>query len=103
MPSSPGYVRDYKQENKYKSTPDQIHKRVLRNKARRAMLKAGKVHIGDHKEVDHITPLSKGGSGGVHNLRVVSASANDSFKRNAKGALVSQTSKREQRKGKGKT
>jgi len=100
MPSSPGYKRDYKQENKYKRTPEQIHARVLRNKARRHMLAKGKVHIGDGKEVDHKVPLSKGGSGGEDNLRVVSASSNDSFKRNTKGALVSQTSKREAKRKK---
>jgi len=98
MPSSTNYKRNYKQENKYKSTPDQIHKRVLRNKARRQALREGKVHIGDNKEVDHIVPLSKGGSGGKHNQRIVSASTNDSFKRNSKGALVSQISKREKRR-----
>lgn len=99
MPSSPNYKRNYKQENKYKSTPEQIHKRVERNKARAAMEKAGKVHKGDGKEVDHTKPLSKGGSNNASNLRVVSASSNDSFSRNSKGGLVNQTSKRE-RKGK---
>lgn len=99
MPSSPNYKRDYKQENKYKSTPEQIHARVLRNKARREMLKAGKVHIGDGKEVDHIKPLSKGGSGGIGNLRVVSASRNDSFKRDSRGHLVSQASTKERKRG----
>lgn len=95
MPSSKNYKRDYAQENKYKSTPAQIHARVLRNKARREAMAAGLVHKGDGKEVDHIRPLSKGGSGARSNLRVVSASANDSFKRNSSGALVSQTSKKE--------
>lgn len=99
MPSSPNYKRNYKQENKYKSTPEQIHARVLRNKARRELLKEGKVHIGDGKEVDHIRPLSKGGSGNASNLRVVSASRNDSFKRNSKGGLVSQTSTKERNSG----
>ncbi len=100
MPSSPGYVRNYKQENKYKSTPAQIHARVIRNKARREALKRGVVHIGDNREVDHITPLSKGGSNALSNQRVVSASTNDSFRRNSKGALVSQVSRKERSKGK---
>ena len=84
-----------KQENKYKSSPEQIHRRVLRNKARREALAQGKVHIGDNKEVDHIRPLSKGGSNNASNRRIVSASSNDSFRRNKRGGLVSQISKRE--------
>ena len=101
MPSSSTYKRDYKQENKYKSTPEQIHKRVLRNKARTTMMNLGKVYKGDGKEVDHAKPLSKGGTNSLSNLRVISASANDSFKRNSSGKLVSQTSKREGRRGRG--
>jgi hypothetical protein len=54
-------ARDYKKENKYKAKPEQIKMRVERNKARRIMLKAGKVHKGDGLAVDHIVPLSKGG------------------------------------------
>jgi 5-methylcytosine-specific restriction endonuclease McrA len=88
------------QENKYKARPDQIRKRVLRNKARREALREGLVHKGDNKQVDHIVPLSKGGSNNKSNLRIVDHSENESFKRNKKGALVSQTSKRERTKGK---
>lgn len=100
MPSSSNYKRDYQQENKYKSSPEQIHKRVLRNKARKLMESKGEVHKGDGKQVDHARPLSKGGSNTLSNLRVVSASSNDSFKRNSSGKLVSQVSKRESsRKG----
>ena len=95
MPSSKNYVRDYKQENKYKSSPEQIHARVVRNRNRQAALASGRVHKGDGTEIDHKVALSKGGAEGGKNLRVVSASSNDSFKRNSKGAMVSQTSKRE--------
>jgi hypothetical protein len=95
MPSSPGYVRDYAQENKYKSSPEQIRRRVERNKARREALAAGLVHKGDSKQVDHIRPLDKGGSNAKSNQRIVGHSANESFRRDAHGGLVSQTSKRE--------
>lgn len=61
------------------------------------MSKAGLVHKGDGKDVDHRTPLSKGGGTGRSNLRVVSSSANRSFSRNKDGSLKSQTSKKERK------
>jgi hypothetical protein len=93
--------RDYKKENRlYNSRPEIVARRVERNAARRQMEKAGKVHKGDGKDVDHKTPLSKGGSGRAKsNLRVVSRSTNTSFRRNADSSLKSQTSKREARRG----
>lgn len=90
--------RDYKKENKkYNSRPEVIDKRVARNAARREATKAGLVHKGDGKDVDHKVPLSKGGTNDKSNLRVVPRSANTSFSRNPDGSLKSQTSKRERR------
>jgi hypothetical protein len=66
------------------------------------MEKLGKAHKGDGKEVDHIQPLSKGGKTVESNLRNVSASENDSFKRNSKSQLVSQTSTKEASKRRGR-
>ena len=66
---------------KYNSKPEQIKKRAERNAARREMMKAGKVHKGDGKDVDHKRPLAKGGSNASSNLRVRSKSANRSFAR----------------------
>ena len=52
------------------------------------MEKKGLVHKGDGKAVDHIKPLSKGGSASsAKNLRVVPERINDSFSRNANGSL----------------
>lgn len=69
--------RDYKAEYaNYHSKPEQIKNRAARNKARRTMAQAGKVHKGDGLEVDHIKPLSKGGSNKRSNLRVTTRTAN---------------------------
>lgn len=66
-------VRDYKKEYaQYHSKPEQRTKRSSRNKARR---KLG-LKVGDSREVDHIKPLSEGGSNAKGNLRVISRTAN---------------------------
>jgi hypothetical protein len=99
MPYMRGGKRDYKRENKlYNSRPENIKKRSERNAARKELEKEGKVHKGDGKDVDHIKPLSKGGSTGRSNLRVVPRSQNTSFSRNKDGSLKSQTSKRERKR-----
>jgi hypothetical protein len=76
--------RPYKKEyEEYHGKPAQKKKRAASNAARRMMTKAGKVHKGDGKDVDHAKPLSKGGTNAVSNLRVKSASANRSYSRNS--------------------
>lgn len=74
--------RPYKRENElYKSKPEQIAKRVARNKARRTLMAEGKVHKGDGKEVDHVKPLSLGGTNKRSNWRVQDAEDNRSYAR----------------------
>lgn len=69
--------RNYKREYQtFHATPQQIANRSKRNSARRRMSQAGKVHKGDGREVDHIKPLSRGGSNNSKNLRVVSRTTN---------------------------
>lgn len=98
MPFMTNGKRDYKKEvAKYTSKPSVIAKRVKQNAARRAAIKAGKAHKGDGKDVDHKTPLSKGGGNDPSNLRVVSRGKNRSFARNKDGSLKSQISKRERK------
>lgn len=85
-------ARNYKQEyEEYQGTPAQIKNRSTRNKARRSAVNAGMDVAG--KDVDHVKPLSKGGSSTVGNLRAVSATENRSFSRNKDGSLKSQKSK----------
>ena len=52
MPSSPNYVRNYKQENSNDSLKRKKN-RALNNKARRKMKKAGLAKVGDGKDVAH--------------------------------------------------
>jgi hypothetical protein len=74
--------RPYKRENElYKSKPEQIEKRVQRNAARRELIQEGVVKKGDGKEVDHIKPLSAGGTNKRSNLRVKTAKDNRSYAR----------------------
>ena len=81
MPSSPGYVRNYKNEYKVsQSSPEEKKNRASRNKARKEAMKSGKVKLGDGKDIDHKNMNPKDNS--KKNLRVVSKSTNRSFPRN---------------------
>lgn len=87
MPSSKNYKRDYKQEAKTARKRGEVKDRAKRNKARRQLMKEGKVHKGDGKDVDHKKPLAKGGGTSRSNLRVVSRGKNRSFKRTKKAGM----------------
>lgn len=91
--------RDYKREyEKYQGTAEQRKRRSERTVARNQAIKDGRVSRGDHKDLDHIKPLSRGGANTKSNTRVVSASTNRSFSRNANGSLKSQTSRKERKR-----
>lgn len=90
MPSSPGYVRDYKQEYKTAKARGEIgtgsnSENAKRHRLRRKMLKLGMLKPG--QTVDHIKPLSKGGSNTLKNARAVSAHDNYSYARNSDGSM----------------
>jgi hypothetical protein len=57
----------------------------------------GKADRREGKDVSHVRALDKGGSN-KDGLRIQSVAKNRSFKRDAKGNLVSEVSKREKRK-----
>ena len=87
--------RPYKKEyEEYQGKPDQIKNRAKRNSARAELMKDGRVHKGDGKDVDHVKPLSKGGSSSKSNLKVKSASNNRSYSRNADHSVKSNKSKK---------
>ena len=97
MPYKDPKDRKYKNAAKYEDSPEQVKNRVARNAARNKLVKAGKVSKGDGKDVAHIVAMDKGGSN-KDGVRVESASANRSFKRDSKHNLVSEVSKRERKK-----
>lgn len=100
MPYKNPKDRNYKREYEtYQGTEQQKKNRAARNAARAKMMKAGKVHKGDGKDVAHVVALDKGGSNKT-GLRVESKSTNRSFKRDSKRNLVSEVSNRERKRKK---
>jgi hypothetical protein len=94
MPYKNKADRKYAQATAYENTPEQIKNRVARNRARAQLMKEGRVSKGDGKDVDHIKPLSKGGSSSKGNLKVKSASSNRSFSRNSDHTVKRNVSKK---------
>jgi 5-methylcytosine-specific restriction endonuclease McrA len=74
----PDGTRDYSYDSHYEASSAQRKNRSERVLARRELAKEGLVHKGDGKDVDHVKPLSKGGSNSRSNLRAISAHANRS-------------------------
>jgi hypothetical protein len=90
MPSSPNYVRDYTQEYKTSKARGEIgtgsgSENAKRHRLRRLMLKKGMLKPG--QTVDHIKPLSKGGSNTLKNARPATAHDNYSYQRNPDGSM----------------
>jgi len=73
----PHKKKDYKKiYKKYHSSRKAKKERNMRNQARRRAKRKGLVRKGDGMEIDHIRPISKGGSNKPDNLRVVKRSTN---------------------------
>jgi hypothetical protein len=71
----------------YQGKPEQIKNRAQRNAARREMMDKGVVRKGDGMDVDHKTPISRGGGNAAGNLRAVGKGANRSFPRTKSGKM----------------
>ena len=91
------YAAELAWEHKHKK--NRVKDRAQRNAARSAVAKKNGVKPTALKgDVGHKKAVSKGGSNGLANLFVQDPGANRSFSRTAKGAMKSETSKREKRK-----
>jgi hypothetical protein len=81
--------RPYKHEWDMEQKRDEKTPRAARARARRAMDAKGVDRKG--KDIDHVTPLSKGGSNAPSNLRLTTPSDNRSFKRNSNHTVKKNT------------
>ena len=73
-------------DKEYNSRPEQKEARAQRNAARREAEREGKVHKGDGKDVDHKTPIRKGGTNADSNTRVVDKEDNRGWRKGKRGA-----------------
>ena len=103
MPSSPGYVRNIKQE--YKTAVARGEKDAgsngadaKRHRARYEATKLGMVKPGDGKDLDHRNPISRGGSNAPSNFRVETPHQNRSFPRNKDGSMIKNKEKTPEKK-----
>lgn len=93
MPSSKNYTRDYDREYALQKERGEVggseSDNSKRKRLRRAALKKGMVKKG--QDLDHKTPLSKGGANTLKNARATSPSDNRSFPRNKDGSMKENT------------
>lgn len=83
----PMLKRNYAQERKTLLARGEDKDNAARLRLRRAAEKKGLVTKGDGKDLDHRTPLAKGGANTLANVRVTTPSKNRSFKRNKDGSM----------------
>ena len=93
--------RPYKKEYQQEKARGEHERRMERQRARRSIDKTGadtngngKADRREGKDVAHVVALDKGGSN-KDGLRIESSARNRSFRRDSKGNLVSETSKKE--------
>lgn len=96
--------RPYKLEYQQQKARGEHERRMERQRARRTIDKKGKDENGngkadarEGKDVAHVKAMDKGGLN-KHGVRIESAAKNRSFRRDSKGNLVSETSKKERKK-----
>ena len=65
----------------YNARPENVAKRVKNNQARAALMKQGKVKVGDGKDVAHKVALDNGGGNSQSNLAVQSTKENRGWRR----------------------
>lgn len=83
-----GTVRKYTKATAYEDRPEQVKKRMERNRARARTEKALGHKLPSDMEVDHKRPLGAGGSNAASNTRVIPESRNTAWRKGQKGYKV---------------
>jgi hypothetical protein len=65
----------------YNARPENVKKREENNAARAKLMREGKVHVGDGKDVAHLKSLENGGTNTRGNLAVQSTKKNRGWRR----------------------
>lgn len=73
--------RKLEYQKAYNARPEEVAKRVKNNAARREMMKEGKVHVGDGKDVAHKKSLENGGGNTKGNLAVQPRASNRGWRK----------------------
>ena len=79
MPKSTPRKLAYQSE--YQKSPEEVAKRVARNKARRHAIAEGKAKVGDGKDIGHKKALSNGGATADSNTKVQSRADNRGWRK----------------------
>ena len=69
---------------KHGTTPSAKADRAARNRARRKLIKAGKLRKGDPRDAGHIKGLAAGGGNGLSNLKPQKVNSNRAHNRKVK-------------------
>jgi hypothetical protein len=86
MPKSTPQKLKYMAE--YQAKPENVEKRVDRNRARRHAIAEGKASVGDGKDIGHKVALDNGGSGADSNTKVQSRKSNRGWRKGESGYKV---------------
>lgn len=83
MPKSTPHKLAY--QKRYNARPEMVKRREKNNEARRELIREGKAHVGDGKDVGHKRPLDRGGSNTRGNLEMQSRKENRGWRRGQSG------------------
>ena len=72
----------------YNARPEEVNKREKNNAARRALMREGKVKVGDGRDVAHKVALENGGGNTPSNLEVETRKQNRGWRKGGKGYEV---------------